>query len=511
MMKIKYLITVIVLLILISLLFFGLNKRPGTGEYIENKRNPDIFPDYTSTVIPPNIAPLNFSIADKGKKYYVSIYSDNSRGIKIFSKSEKIVIPKRKWKNLLDNNRGKSVFIDIYIKNPAGKWEKFRTITNKIAGDEIDSYVAFRLINPAYILWEKMGIYQRNIESYSMKPVLLNLTTEKNCMNCHTFCSNNPDKMLLHLRSNPSGTILYNNGALQMLNTGTQFTMSSCVYPAWHPHGDIIAFSVNKIKQKFHSFGSKSQTVIDRASDLVLYDIKNNMITTSPKVSTKRLENLPNWSPDGKYLYFISGPEYDENIPDTLIKYDLMRISYDINTNQWGEVDTVLLSEETGKSITFPEVSPDGKYLLFCMTDYGYFSIYSPASDLYLMDLKSFEYKKLDINSDHVESFHSWSSNSRWFLFSSKRIDGLNSRIYFSYIDEEGIVYKPVLLPQKDPAFYSTFIYNFNRPVFIKEKVRLRSKQLTKAAYSTIQNVKFDPEVDIDALSGVTRIRKEDQ
>jgi hypothetical protein len=511
MIKIKYLIAVLVFLILISFLFIGFYKKQGIGKYIENEKTPDIFPDYTSVVIPPNIAPLNFSVEDKGKKYYVTIYSDNSRGIKILSKSGKIVIPKRKWKKLLDSNRGKSVYIDVYTKNTANKWEKFSTIINKIAADEMDSYVAFRLINPAYILWEKMGIYQRDIESYSMKPVLLNRTTEKNCMNCHTFCSNSPDKMILHLRSKPSGTILYNNGTLQMLNTGTQFTMSSCVYPSWHPHGDIIAFSVNKIKQKFHSSGNKSQTVIDRASDLVLYDIKKNMITTSPKVSTGRLENLPNWSPDGKYLYFISGPKYDENVPDTLIRYDLMRISYDINTNEWGEVDTVLLSENTGKSITFPEVSPDGKYLLFCMTDYGYFSIYSPSSDLYLMDLKSFEYKKLDINSEHVESFHSWSSNSRWFLFSSKRIDGLNSRIYFSYIDEEGNVYKPVLLPQRDPTFYSTFIYNFNRPVFIKEKVRLSSKELTKAAYSTIQNVNFDPGVDIDALSGVTRIKKENQ
>ena len=344
-----------------------------------------------------------------------------------------------------------------------------------------------------------------------MKPVLLNLTTEKNCMNCHTFCSNNPDKMMLHLRSSPSGTILYNNGNIQMLNTGTRFTMSSCVYPSWHPGGDIIAFSVNKIKQKFHSAGRQSQTVIDRASDLVLYDIKKNMITTSPKVSTGRLENLPNWSPDGKYLYFISGPKYNEMAPDTLVKYDLMRISYDINTGEWGEVDTVLLAAETGKSITFPEVSPDGKYLLFCMCEYGYFSVYSPGSDLYLMDLESFDYKKLDINSTHVESFHSWSSNGRWFLFISKRIDGLNSRIYFSYIDKEGNVYKPVLLPQRDPSFYSTSIYNFNRPVFIKEKVRLSTNKLTKAAYSNIVEVNFDPEVDIDALSGATRINMENR
>jgi hypothetical protein len=510
-MKRKYLIVAIVLLVLISFLFVRIFKISGIKSYIENDRDPDIFPDYTSAMMPPNIAPLNFVVQENGRKYYVNIYSDNNGKIKIFSGKRKIIIPRRKWKKLLDNSRGKSIFMDVYMKNRHNKWEKFKTIKNNVAAENIDSYVVFRLINPAYMLWENMGIYQRNVENYSMKPVLLNRTTEKNCMNCHTFCSNNPDKMMLHLRSKPSGTILYNKGNLQMLNTGTMFTMSSCVYPSWHPEGDIIAFSVNKIKQKFHSAGMRSVTVLDRASDLVLYDIKKNMITTSPKVSTSRLENLPNWSPDGKYLYFISGPEYDENMPDTLVRYDLMRISYNIDKNEWGKVDTVLLSEETGKSITFPEVSPDGNYLIFCMADYGYFSIYSPSSDLYLMDLESFEYRRLDINSKHVESFHSWSSNSRWFLFSSKRIDGLNSRIYFSYIDKEGVVYKPVLLPQRDPLFYSTFIYNFNRPVFIKEKIRLSANKLTKAAYSNVIDVNFDPEVDIDALSGATRIKKEGQ
>jgi hypothetical protein len=507
MIKTKYLVAAAAFLVLVGFLLIGVLIKPGIADYTENDRIPDIFPEYCSVVLPPNIAPLNFFIRESGRKYYVKINSDNGREIKIISKRQKIIIPMRKWKRLLENNRGKSLYIEVYVKNPAKEWEKFKSITNKIAKDEIDSYVVFRLINPAYILWEKMGIYQRDIESYSMRPVLLNMTTGKNCINCHTFCANNPDKMILHLRSYPSGTILYNKGTLQMLNTGTKFTMSACVYPSWHPGGDIIAFSVNKIKQKFHSAGDKNLTVIDRASDLVLYDIKKNMITTSPKVSTDRLENLPNWSPDGKYLYFISGPKYNDNVPDTLVRYDLMRIPYDINTNTWGEVDTVLLSEETGKSITFPEVSPDGKYLLFCMTDYGYFSIYSPASDLYLMDLKSLKYKRLDINSKRVESFHSWSSNSRWFLFSSKRIDGLNSRIYFSYIDEGGNVYKPVLLPQRDPTFYNTSVYNYNRPVFVKEKVRLRPWKLTKTAYSTIQNVNFDPEVDIDALSGASRIK----
>jgi len=36
---------------------------------------PTIRPDYSNSVIPPNIAPLNFTIADSGEKYAVVISS----------------------------------------------------------------------------------------------------------------------------------------------------------------------------------------------------------------------------------------------------------------------------------------------------------------------------------------------------------------------------------------------------------------------------------------------------
>ena len=40
--------------------------------HAENKK-PAIFPDYIDVVIPPNIAPLNFTVLDKGNKYYIEI------------------------------------------------------------------------------------------------------------------------------------------------------------------------------------------------------------------------------------------------------------------------------------------------------------------------------------------------------------------------------------------------------------------------------------------------------
>lgn len=130
------------------------------------------------------------------------------------------------------------------------------------------------------------------------------------------------------------------------------------------------------------------------------------------------------------------------------MKYSLCSISFDPETRRFGhQVDTLYSSEQatvqiTGaehKSASFPRVSPDGKQLVFTLSEYGNFSIWHKDADLYRIDLDSGVMHRMDeVNSDDVESYHSWSSNSRWLVFSSRRIDGLYTRPYLVHIDENG-------------------------------------------------------------------------
>jgi Tol biopolymer transport system component len=498
-------------LILIILYLQGCSS-PIPGDYSEIDSSPNIDPDYTGITIPPNIAPLNFKINEEGTEFYIDIYMNAKDGdhIRIKTKKNIVMIPIKRWKANLSKNRGKELYIDIYVKSKNNKWKKFRTIENKIAKEEIDSHVAYRLINLGYVLWRKMGIYQRNLENFDESAIFTNRATNQNCMNCHSFCNNNPKNMMFHMRGDYGGTMIVKKGNVNKVNTATEYTMSAGVYPAWHPDGNHIAFSVNKIGQSFHAGKDKSIYVWDKTSDLVVYDIQENTITTSPKVSTKRTENLPNWSPDGKHLYFCSGPEWLNKNKPNASKYDLMRISYDVETNDWGYVESILNAKETGKSVSFPRVSPDGKYLLFTMSDCGYFSIHYPSSDLYMLDLKTKKYRKLDINSEHSESFHSWSSNSRWFVFASKKKDSLCSRLYFSYVDSLGNVYKAFLMPQKDPAFYDTYIKNYNIPELIDGPVTVSHWNLVQTAHEEPIQSKFDSTVNVDALSGATKVEKKE-
>ena len=481
-------------------------RHPAPGNTTEAGAPPVMVPDYTGIVIPPNIAPLNFRIREEdGCAFHVKISSEKGRPVTVSSSGSLIRIPGKRWKRLLQRNRGAPLRIDVYVKKSGGVWKHYRTITDTIANEEIDGYLVYRLINPGYRLWEDMGIYCRNLSGYDEKTVVANTIVGKNCINCHSFCANDPRRALFHIRGKMSGTVIVNNGHIRKIDTKTAHTLSAGVYPSWHPGGNLIAFSVNKISQEFYSAGPRSINVFDRASDLVVYDTERNIVTTSPEIATQDFENMPAWSPDGTFLYFCSARRPEKGHATDSVRYSLMRIPYDAPGNTWGAVDTVLSSSVTGMSISWPRPSPDGRFLLFCMSDYGYFSIHNPASDLYMMDLKTGTYRLLGCSSDRVDSHHSWSHNGRWFVFSSKCGNGLCAWPYFAYFDSAGIVGKPFVLPQKDPSFYDTFLKSYNVPELVKAPWRLDKWNLYRAVRSAPVAAGFDEMVDPDVLSGATK------
>ena len=102
---------------------------------------------------------------------------------------------------------------------------------------------------------------------------------------------------------------------------------------------------------------------------------------------------------------------------------------------------------------------------MFTVAEYGTFPLFHTECTLYLIDLKTGQAKALDcIKGDKSDTYHSWSSNSRWFVFASKRGDGQYGKPYFCYIDAEGNLTKPFVLPQKSSKFYGYNLKSFNVP-----------------------------------------------
>ncbi|WP_289006764.1 hypothetical protein [uncultured Parabacteroides sp.] len=472
-------------------LFFSCSDSVQVSETLDRK--PAIVPDYADITIPANIAPLNFSLKDSVEDAQV-VLSYAGQQVEVRAKDNQFVFPISKWKKLLSSATGNTVEVVVRVKE-RGKWLEYAPVKWSVAAEPIDPYIAYRLIAPGYTLWNKMGLYQRNLENYTETPIIENKMSGRNCVNCHSFCMQNPDKMLFHMRETYPGTILVDGDKIEKLNTKTEQTISSLVYPSWHPSGKYVAFSVNNTKQGFHANDRNRIEVFDEASDVVVYDVvKHEVVTTARLFSKDAFETFPTFSPDGKTLYFCTAvprpipEEYSE------IKYSLCSIGFDPDTRSFGSVvDTLYNASVSEQSASFPRVSPDGKHLMYTLSGYGNFSIWHKDADLYMADLSTGESTPLDIlNSDDVESYHSWSSNSRWVIFSSRRIDGLYTRLYIAYIDENGQACKPFLLPQKDTGFYDRFMMSYNIPEFITGKVKVGGRVLgLKAKEDKGIDVKF--------------------
>ena len=148
------------------------------------------------------------------------------------------------------------------------------------------------------------------------------------------------------------------------------------------------------------------------------------------------------------------------------LHYCIYRKSFDPETKQFGPRELVFQAEKG--SALLPRVSPDGRFLLFSMADHGVFHIWHHDADLWLMDLQTGDARSLDeVNSPDTESYHTWSSNGRWMVFSSRRDDGTFTRPFFAHADAEGHFSKPFELPSADPDFHRQFLRSYNIPEFM--------------------------------------------
>ena len=219
----------------------------------------------------------------------------------------------------------------------------------------------------------------------------------------------------------------------------------------------------------------------------MVYDVNRREVFTSELLnSTDEYETFPTFSPDGKSLYYCSAHAVD-SMPQQYqeVKYSLCRIGFDEENRTFGtEVDTLYNASLLKRSVSFPRMSPDGRFLVYTLSDYGNFSIWHKDADLYMVDLATGDTQRLDIlNSDNVESYHSWSSNSRWLVFSSRRENGLYTQPYIAYIDDNGSPRKPFLLPQRNPkSFYEAQMNAYNIPELVNGKIEISSREIADFA-----------------------------
>lgn len=463
-----------------------------------------LFPDYKDVVIPPNIAPLNFRIEqDTSRAYVVSLKGVEGEPLLAAGTEEGLIqFDTLRWHDFLSRNKGRQVEVSLYAQKAEG-WKRFPTYNFTIASEEIDAYLSYRLIEPGYELYRQLGLYQRNLTNWDVHTIYENNRVyddeHNHCINCHNYRNYSTEDMLFHVRSSHGGTVMVEGDKARKVIIKDSTILTSGVYPSWHPGARLVAFSTNLTGQAFHLYHPEKVEVLDMRSDLLLYDPDKNEVSHILR-SKDKLETFPAWSPDGAYLYYCEAlmPEgVPAETPDSLlgyqmsVRYDsllysLKRMPFDVKKRTFGMPEMVVDAASRHRSITFPRVSPDGRFVLYGQGDYGQFHIWHKSSDLWVKDLQNDTcYALKEANSPDVDSYHSWSSNGRWIVFSSRRLDGNYTRPFIAYFDKEGRAHKAFLLPQEDPEQNVLLLKSYNVPELTRDAVRVSQEALRKCIYQT--------------------------
>ena len=445
----------------------------GPKNPMKTEQLPVIYPDYIGVTIPADIAPLNFNFADE-QINGMDVVIKGSKGGELHAQGNYADFDIDDWHALTEQNQGGELTVTVCVEKD-GQWEQYQDFTIFVSKDRLDEWgLTYRRIKPGYEVGGDIGIYQRDLNTFKEYAILTETAVPGRCFNCHTANRTHPDRISMQIRGEGGGTMIQKDGQQIWIDTKTDSTKAAGSYSYWHPQGDYMAMAVNSVHQSFFTGTGQRIEVYHRFSNVEVLDTRSNELILSPLLQTEDLEIFPAFSHDGQWLYYSSSKPCRVPAEYEKVKCSLCRIGFDAGKGTFGEtVDTLLNGPATDQSYVLARPSYDGRWLMYCVSSRGNFPVSQNDADLWLMDLNTGESREIkEVNSEQSESYHNWSGNSRWFVFASKREDGMYTKAYLANIDEQGRVSKPFLLPQRHPRkFYREMMDAYNCPDFTKTKV----------------------------------------
>ena len=194
---------------------------------------------------------------------------------------------------------------------------------------------------------------------------------------------------------------------------------------------------------------------------LCVYDRQRRAFRALPGADDPNLvQSNPMWSPDGKTIVFARAQAADLHetraqglaalTPDDCemllrdgkpFQFDLYRIPF--NDGKGGTAQPLAGAAHNGMSNYFARYSPDGRWIVFCRAKS--YMLLQPDSELYILPAEGGEARRLRCNTRRMNSWHSWSPNGKWLVFSSKAWSDY-TQLCLTHIDENGDSTPPVLL-----------------------------------------------------------------
>ena len=431
------------------------------------------------TLFPPEIVAPTVVWSDETDgvdKWIVLLRFENTDDLLRFPTAEPRWRPSEAvWAEIKQRSVARNAEVAIVGVGPDAKAVSSASVRIRTSEDPVGDSIFYREVplpfitavqDPSRIRW-RFG----SIESETAPPVVLeNLPV---CGNCHSFSGN--------------GTVLgldvdYGNdkGSYAILPVSKQMVMNDEKIITWSDYkkGDGEAtygllsqvspdgrYVISTVKDRAVFVATPgiefSQLFFPIKGILVIYDTKKGTYRPLPGADDPRfVQSNPSWSPDGKSIVFARSKVYqkdsianatsillsEKDVPEFIedkqpFKFDLYRVPF--NDGRGGKAEPIEGAANNGKSNYFAKFSPDGKWIVFCKAEN--YMLLMPDSELYIIPAEGGEARRLRANTSLMNSWHSWSSNGRWLVFSSKA-NTPYTQLFLTHIDENGESTPPVVL-----------------------------------------------------------------
>ncbi len=379
------------------------------------------------------------------------------------------------WAEIKKRSTAQDAEVAVVGVGPAGHAASSATIRIRTSTDPVGDSIFYREVplpfieavqDPSRIRW-RFG----SVDSEDRPPIVLeNLPV---CGNCHSFSD---DGGVLGL------DVDYGNdkGAYAILPVSQKMVLDDEKIITWSDYkkddGELTFGLLSRVSPDGRYVIS---TVKDRAvfvatpgiefsqlffpikGILVVYDTKTGKYKPLPGADDPEyVQSNPTWSPDGKSIVFARTKAYrkrgvanatnilldEKDVPEFVedkepFKFDLYRVPF--NEGRGGKAEPIKGASHNGMSNYFAKFSPDGKWIIFCKAEN--YMLLMPDSELYIIPAEGGEARRLRANTPLMNSWHSFSSNGRWLVFSSKAFTPY-TQLFLTHIDEEGRSTPPVVL-----------------------------------------------------------------
>ena len=428
-------------------------------------------------LFPPEIAAPTFRWQDSSQEcdaWQIEVRLADGEPLTFRTTSQEWTPPDESWESIRRRSRESDATVTVRGEGKAGILSEGK-VSIRTSNDEVGAPIFYREVNlpfrdavkdPSRIRW-RFG----EISACEQPPIVLSDLPV--CGNCHSFSA---DGKVLGMDVDYAN----DRGSYALADVKEQLVLQK---------EHVITWSDYRKEDQQPTFGLLSQvspdgryvasTVKDRSvfvptddlafsqlffpikGILAIYDRQAKEFHALPGADDPRLvQSNPVWSPDGKYLVFARAEAYrlknlrnDANVLLTqaecrefledgkIFRFDLYRIPF--NSGRGGKPEPLEGASHNGASNYFPRFSPDGRWIVFCKANS--FMLLQPDSELYLIPAQGGPARRLRGNTSRMNSWHSWSPNGKWLVFSSKAFSPY-TQLFLTHIDEHGESSVPVVL-----------------------------------------------------------------